>query len=106
MPLNFGSEQFLEGDMVQSNCVLRKGDKPLHISWFFNGEPLVNSDDVQIMEVGRSSILTIDQVRGHHQGNYSCVATNPGGKMAVHSKLVVNGINTNAKVNFLIIFVT
>ena len=51
-----------------------------------------SSDDIQIAKMGsRSSILTIDPVRGHNQGNYSCVAVNPAGQKAVHTVLKVNG---------------
>ena len=93
MPINFGSQEFLDGDMAQSNCVLQKGDKPLAISWLFNEQPLLNTDEIQILRVGRSSILTIDPVSGHHQGNYTCVASNPAGRMATSTKLIVNGIS-------------
>ena len=77
--------------MAQSNCVLQKGDKPLTISWMFNGTPIYTNEDIQVLKVGRSSILTIDPVRGHNQGNYSCVASNPAGTMTMSSFLVVNG---------------
>ena len=78
--------------MAQSNCVLRKGDQLVVVSWLFNGTPLSASGDVKVMKVGRSSILTIDPVRGRNQGNYSCVATNSAGRMAVHTELFVNDI--------------
>ena len=90
--LSFNAEEFLEGDFAQSNCVLRKGDKPIVISWLFNGLPLAQSDVIQIAKMGsRTSILTIDPLGGVHQGNYSCVASNPAGKMTVYTELRVNG---------------
>lgn len=91
MPIGFTSEQFSEGEMAQTNCVLRKGDKPFTISWLFNDSPLFTNEDVQVLRVGRSSILTIDPVRGYNQGNYTCVASNPAGTVAVSSQLIVNG---------------
>lgn len=92
MPIDFESDIFLEGDFAQFNCVLRKGDKPVILSWLFNGRPLGHSDDVQITKMGsRSSILTIDSIRGRNQGNYSCVASNLAGEMAVHASLSVEG---------------
>ncbi|KAF2359263.1 Immunoglobulin I-set, partial [Trinorchestia longiramus] len=90
-PMSFNSEQFLEGDMAQANCILQKGDQPLLISWLFNGKPLGESDHVKILKVGRSSILTIDPVKGLNQGNYTCIASNPAGQMSVHAHLFVNG---------------
>ncbi|XP_047735804.1 Down syndrome cell adhesion molecule-like [Hyalella azteca] len=91
LPLNFPSDRFVEGDFAQGNCMVHKGDLPIIISWLFNGQPVTISDEVQINAMGqRSSILTIDPVKGHHQGNYSCVAANPAGQMAVHMALAVN----------------
>ena len=77
--------------MAQSNCVIKKGDKPLMITWLFNGNPLTDSESIQILKVGRSSILTIDPVFGYNQGNYTCVVSNPAGQMSVHTSLIVNG---------------
>jgi hypothetical protein len=78
--------------LAQTNCVVQKGDNPVLISWRFNGFPLINSDHVEIAAMGKkTSILTIDPVMGDHRGNYSCVAANPAGQMAVHALLHVNG---------------
>ncbi|KAA0202266.1 hypothetical protein HAZT_HAZT008156 [Hyalella azteca] len=90
-PMSFNSDRHLEGEMAQINCVVQKGDSPLLLSWLYNGQPLTPSDHTKVLEVGRSSILTIDPVKGHHQGNYTCVAANPAGEMAVHAQLFVNG---------------
>ena len=92
-PIAFNADKFLEGDFAQSSCVLRKGDKPVMISWLFNGTRLIESESISISKMGsRSSVLIIDPVRGHHKGNYTCVASNPAGRMAVHTTLKVNGI--------------
>ncbi|XP_047735802.1 hemicentin-1-like [Hyalella azteca] len=88
--MSFNSDRHLEGEMAQINCVVQKGDSPLLLSWLYNGQPLTPSDHTKVLEVGRSSILTIDPVKGHHQGNYTCVAANPAGEMAVHAQLFVN----------------
>ena len=99
LPINFGSDVFMEGDLVQSNCVLQKGDKPAVMSWLFNNQLITNTnDDINIANLGsRTSILTIDSVKGYNQGNFSCVASNLAGTYAVHSTLIVQGL-------FLIIF--
>lgn len=92
LPIDFESEIIMEGDFAQSSCVLRKGDKPITMSWLFNGYPLSSNDDIQITKMGsRSSILTIDSVKGSNQGNYTCVASNQAGSMAVHASLIVEG---------------
>ena len=92
LPINFDSERFLEGDFVQSNCVLRNGDKPIQFSWLFNGHLLSNSENIEISRMGRrSSILTLDPVKGHNRGNYTCTASNVAGVSSVHTLLRVNG---------------
>ena len=40
--MSFSAERFLEGDSAQANCMLRKGDKPIHISWLFNGQSVAS----------------------------------------------------------------
>lgn len=78
--------------MAQANCVVRKGDPPLTFTWLFKGVALTNVADTQIVGVGaRTSILTLDPVRGHHQGTYVCIAQNSAGKSEVQADLIVNG---------------
>lgn len=78
--------------MAQANCVVRKGDLPLTFTWLFKGVALTNVADTQIVGVGaRTSILTLDPVRGHHQGTYVCIAQNSAGKSEVQADLIVNG---------------
>lgn len=92
LPIEFGSEAFYEGDMAQANCRLRKGDRPITISWLYNGIDLVSTDDTYIDNLGsRTSILTLDPVRAHHQGNYSCRAANEAGITRVDTTVIVNG---------------
>ncbi|XP_071522341.1 cell adhesion molecule Dscam1 [Panulirus ornatus] len=91
LPIDFASEAFYEGDLAQANCVLRKGDSPLTITWIFNGAKLDNTDDTQIVSVGsRTSILTLDPVQAHHQGSYICIAENAAGSAQVEANLIVN----------------
>ncbi|KAK3862534.1 hypothetical protein Pcinc_031611 [Petrolisthes cinctipes] len=91
LPVDFGSEAFYEGDLAQANCVLRKGDPPLVFTWLFNGVTLVNTDDTQITGVGaRTSIITLDPVKAHHQGHYECVAQNAAGITRSQANMIVN----------------
>lgn len=93
LPIDFEAEAFYEGDLAQANCVLRKGDRPVKFVWKFNGLDIFNSDDTEVVSVGsRTSILTLDPVRAHHQGRYSCTAVNGAGKAEVAVSLIVNGI--------------
>lgn len=91
IPIDFGESVFYEGDFAQANCVLQKGDQPIKFSWIFNGVTLESSSEIQIDYIGRSSILTLDPVRGVHQGTYTCVASNPAGEEQMSANLTVNG---------------
>ena len=91
-PISFGESVINEGISVQANCFVRKGDKPLVIRWHLNGLQVFSSDFIRIDYVGgRSSILTLDPVRETHQGEYTCVVTNPVGEAYSSIKLKVNG---------------
>ncbi|XP_050693602.1 cell adhesion molecule Dscam2-like isoform X49 [Eriocheir sinensis] len=90
-PISFGEPTFFEGDLAQVTCVLRKGDQPVTFSWMFDGVSVTQTDSVHVIDVGgRTSILTLDPVQAHHQGTYSCSATNAAGKAEVEADLIVN----------------
>ncbi|XP_042237814.1 Down syndrome cell adhesion molecule-like protein Dscam2 isoform X50 [Homarus americanus] len=91
LPIDFGLEAFYEGDLAQANCRLRKGDRPITIKWLFNGIELLNTKDTKINNLGTTtSILTLDPVRAHHQGNYSCSAANDAGVTQAEATVIVN----------------
>lgn len=89
--IDFGESDIYEGDFAQANCVLQKGDRPVNMTWIFNGIVLLSGDGIKIDQIGRSSILTLDPVRGFHQGSYTCSASNLVGQEQVSTKLIVNG---------------
>lgn len=58
----------------------------------FDGVELTHTDDINVQSVGeRTTILTLDPVRAHHQGTYACSAANLAGTAQVQAKLAVNG---------------
>lgn len=62
--------------------------------WIFNSKLLKASDSVEVLNIGeRTSLLTINPVRGHHQGNFTCLATNAAGVAQMGATIIVNGIN-------------
>lgn len=80
------------GDIVQLNCLVSKGDRPIKISWLFNEEPLKEDLSVSKTAIGdRTSLLMISPVLGSHAGNYTCVAGNAAGSVAHTASLRVNG---------------
>ena len=104
MPIAFSADTFLEGEFAQTSCVLRKGDKPIQFSWLFEDQPLFDTEYIKIGRMGsRSSILTIDPVKGFNRGNYTCVALNKAGRGSVHTLLKVNGTCINNMCNSMLL---
>lgn len=66
---------------------------PIFLFWNFNGNLLETTDEISIAKMGsRSSVLTIETIKDHHAGNYTCFGKNLAG-MANHSvELIVNGL--------------
>lgn len=92
MPIEFGLEAFYEGDVAQASCRMRKGDRPVTFRWLFNGVDVVNTEDTMVNYLGgTTSILILDPVRAHHQGIYSCSASNDAGVAQVEATVIVNG---------------
>ena len=51
------------------------------------------TDNVNILKLGaRSSVLSINHVKSHHQGNYSCEVTNRAGSAQYHIQLKIKGM--------------
>lgn len=95
LPFEFGEEPANAGDMASISCAISKGDQPLNISWYFNGQLLSRSNDLGIVIVNinkKTSILNIDSVNGVHRGTYHCVAANWAGSANHSAVLNVNGI--------------
>lgn len=93
-PFTSGSDALFPGDYFTLQCSIVHGDLPVSVYWYFNGEKLVNSDEITISQMGaRSSVLTIDTVRGHHAGNYTCFGKNIAGLSSHNVELIVNGLN-------------
>ncbi|KAK6620957.1 hypothetical protein RUM43_011256 [Polyplax serrata] len=95
------------GDMIQLNCLVSKGDRPITISWSFNELPLEENLSVTKTQVGdRASLLMISPVIGSHAGNYTCTAKNNAGSVnhtvAVHVNVLpyITPFEMDENVNF------
>ena len=81
-----------QGEFAQLMCVIRKGDKPLSITWSLKGD-IISSDPVltTTMIGTQTSLLSISSVDYQHSGVYTCRAENPAGITSYSAELLVNG---------------
>lgn len=92
-PFTFGSDELNEGDTAAIQCIVLKGNIPLKIDWFFNGD-LINEHDlsVKILKMGpKISGLNVESVDRKHIGNYTCIVNNLAGRKEYSAFLNING---------------
>lgn len=85
-------------DAVSATCTVTKGDLPLSIFWSFTEDNsdhtfnLTTNDGVVITRSSqKNSMLSIDAVKAHHKGNYTCIASNKAGTSQHSTFLRING---------------
>ncbi|KAG8199382.1 hypothetical protein JTE90_000252 [Oedothorax gibbosus] len=67
-----------EGKRATVTCVVSSGDLPIHVSWVKDGHPLPDSLRASISTVNEfTSTLSFSSVSQIHNGNYTCIASNP-----------------------------
>ena len=91
IPIDFGESDFFEGDFAQVQCIVKKGDVPLHFQWQLNGRELQSNNDLYIDSRGRTSSLSLESVKAHHSGKYTCIASNKAGSSRVRTSLIIHG---------------
>lgn len=94
MPFSFGDTPINTGEVIGVQCMVNKGDLPINITWFLNGDRLINNDNfVTISRLNsRTSSLNIDILNDRHRGDYKCVARNNAGQVEHETTLFINGI--------------
>lgn len=100
-PFSFGENPLQESDSVSVQCSVTNGDLPISIFWFYNTQPIENSEYITISRLGkRVSALTIDSVSHRLIGNYTCLGRNAAGEAKETAALLVNGLlESNACLN-------
>jgi hypothetical protein len=95
VPFGFGDEPSNFGDSAFVQCSVSSGDSPIDLHWYFDGALVTVSDKLRgistVLLGKRVNALAIDSVKGHHAGQYTCVATNKAAQANFTTKLVVNG---------------
>lgn len=86
-------ESIYYGESVQMTCHASKGDRPMTITWTFEGKDLSTHMDIKTMKMAdRTSFLSIASLTGSHSGNYTCIAKNRAGEDRYSTTLNVKGI--------------
>ena len=83
--------KLIENQDIKLNCDLLKGAKPVKFSWFFNDEPIRESERLQI-DARRDDVssLTIRELSVDSLGRYQCLASNDHGSDQQTATLYVN----------------
>lgn len=63
----------------------------LQISWFCNDREIRQSDVFRLSHYGETCQLEISRALPHHEGEYSCVATNSAGMVTCAATLNFDG---------------
>ena len=78
----------LEGRDVKLTCIVLLGNPMPKIMWLNMGEPVKSND--RVTDDGNGNLL-LKKVKVEDEGEYVCVATNPGGNATHVTKLDVQG---------------
>lgn len=80
---------------MQMTCHASKGDRPMTITWTFEGQDLSNDNSIKTIKMAeQTSFLSIAAVTGEHSGNYTCIAKNRAGEDRYSTALHVKGISS------------
>ncbi len=91
-------------------CSVNKGDLPIQITWILTDnsgqEKILTTDDGIVITRSnpRSSMLSIEQVKPHHRGNFTCRVSNRGGKTQYSTYLHINGFYFKSSLSFEVFY--
>ncbi|XP_066244768.1 cell adhesion molecule Dscam1 isoform X32 [Euwallacea similis] len=90
-PFDFGTDEIYASELVTATCTVSKGDFPVEIYWYLNGQPITDQYGIIIAQTNRRvSQLTIESASAIHAGEYTCVAKNKAGSIKHSAYLNVN----------------
>ena len=83
-----------ENQTVRLNCDLIQGTKPIQFSWFFNDEPIRESERLEVETRRDASSLAIKRLSVEQIGSYRCMAANEYGSDQQAVAVYVNSKRT------------
>ena len=84
-------------------CNIRRGDKPVSITWSLKGDVVSFDPALTTSMIGtKISLLTITNVGYRHSGTYTCRATNEAGSVTHSTELLVKGKHANIHWKYLV----
>ena len=93
VPFSFGEAPINQGETAVIMCNIKKGDKPVSITWSLKGDIVSSDPSLTTSMIGTQiSLLTITNVGYIHSGTYTCRATNEAGSVTHSAGLLVNGM--------------
>ena len=88
---------------MQLMCNVRRGDKPLSLTWSLKGDVISSDAAMTTTMLGlQTSLLSISSVDYQHSGEYTCRAENPAGVTSHSAELLVNGNNITGTGNIFL----
>lgn len=81
----------IEGRDVKLTCIVLLGNPTPKITWFKMGEQVKSGDRITDDASGN---LLLKRVKIEDEGEYTCVASNPGGNATHATKLDIQGKST------------
>ncbi|XP_076325922.1 cell adhesion molecule Dscam1-like isoform X2 [Tachypleus tridentatus] len=89
-PFHFPQSVHLDQRLTIS-CTVIKGDPPMKLKWLKNGQPLMESEELQVHKLtDYSSTILFKSVNPTHHGLYTCIATNHVGTDQHSSTMVIH----------------
>ncbi|XP_067138851.1 neurotrimin-like [Centruroides vittatus] len=88
-PFNF-QRRYPVGHKAIATCT-SLSPKSLSFTWLKNGKELTQSSEIRIKNDKEYSVIIIDPIEVHSQGNYTCVVSNDFGKDSFTAELLVEG---------------
>ncbi|XP_033117225.1 uncharacterized protein LOC117117126 [Anneissia japonica] len=86
----FGGPVILkEGQQTRLTCSVIRGDLPVEITWYKDGQVITDGDGLTIIDSGYSGALSLVDAQMHHTAEYTCNARNDAGSVNSTTPLIV-----------------